>query len=64
MSKEIYYATITIKVAVNKDPEECLTHTVSRINQAIKKFDIDGEIEDYSIESGIYDEQYRSWYVC
>jgi len=53
MEKEIYYATITIKVAVNKDSGECLTETVSRINQAIKKFDIDGEIKDYTIESGI-----------
>jgi hypothetical protein len=56
MEKEIYYATITIKVAVNKDSTECLTETVSRINQAIKKFDIEGEIKDYTIESGIYDD--------
>jgi hypothetical protein len=53
MDKEIYYATITIKVAVNKDPEECLTETVLRLNQAINKFDIDGEIKDWTIESGI-----------
>ena len=55
MDKEIYYATITIKVAVNKDSEECLTQTVSRLNEAINKFDIDGEIKDYTIESGIYE---------
>jgi len=53
MDKEIYYATITIKIAVNKDSTECLTETVSRLNQAIEKFDIDGEIKDYTIESGI-----------
>jgi len=53
MDKEIYYATITIKVAVNKEANECLTETVSRLNQAIEKFDIDGEIKDYTIESGI-----------
>ena len=53
MDKKIYYATITIKVAVNRDSKECLTETVSRLEQAIEKFDIDGEIKEYTIESGI-----------
>jgi hypothetical protein len=55
MDKEIYEATITIKIAVKKDSNECLTETVWRLEQAINKFDIEGEIKDYSIESGIYD---------
>jgi hypothetical protein len=55
MGKEIYEATITIKIAVKKDADECLIETVWRVEQAINKFDIEGEIKDYSIESGIYE---------
>jgi hypothetical protein len=51
MTNEKYYATITLTVAVNKEQGDTLTDTVNKLGQSIKKFDFNGTVEDYSIES-------------
>jgi hypothetical protein len=54
MSDDKFYATLILKVAVNREPEDSSADTVDKLMEAVKKFEFNGELDGYCIEDYDY----------
>ena len=53
-TKNKFYATIILKVAVNQEPEDTTLDTCNKLIETINKFDFNGEIHELVIEDYNY----------